>query len=284
VLQKCQNSCKKMAKQFKSLHPTKFYRDCVSHSIRPDGRLLSKFRPVIINVGSIGTSDGSALVRIGKTTVICGVKAELCQPKPEKADQGFLIPNVELPPLCSPKFRPGPPSDLAQITSRFIANVVENSGCVDLRDLCIAKEKLAWCLYADLICLDHDGSLIDACLLALMTALKTVTLPAVEYDEAIDNKLVNEEDTKALKVYNTPVSTTYAIFEDNIITDPTSEEEDLSTGVLTIVVKDKELCSVHKPGGTPVSDEKLFECIQETIKHAGLLTTLIDTAVTQGND
>ncbi|KAF2894241.1 hypothetical protein ILUMI_11934, partial [Ignelater luminosus] len=209
---------------------------------------------------------------------------EFCQPKAEKPNEGFLIPNVELPPLCSPKFRPGPPSDLAQITTRFIADIVENSRCIDLNDLCIAKERLAWCLYADLICLDHDGSLIDACLLALMTALKTVRLPSVEYDPAIDNKLVNEDETKLLKVYSTPVSVTYAVFEDNLITDPTHEEEDLSSGLITIVVKDDNLCSVHKPGGNPISEEKLYECIQETIKHAELLRTLIDTAATGEND
>jgi len=273
-----------MAKQYKSLHPTKFYRDYLNHNVRPDGRLLSKFRPVIINVGSIATADGSALVRIGRTTIICGIKAEFCQPKPERPDEGFLIANVELPPLCSPKFRPGPPSDLAQITTRFVADVMENSGCIDLKDLCIAKEKLAWCLHADLICLDHDGSLIDACLLALVTALKTVKLPSVEYDAAIDTKLVNEEEVKVLEVYNAPVSTTYAIFEDQIITDPTCEEEDLSSGLITIVVKNGELCSVHKPGGNPISEEKLMGCIQETIKHAKLLTTLINTAVTEGNE
>lgn len=54
--------------------------------------------------------------------------------------------------------------------------------------------------------------------------------------------------------------------------------------MITIVVKDDNLCSVHKPGGTPVSEEKLYECIQETIKHAELLRTLVDTAATGEND
>lgn len=270
-----------MAKQFKSLHPIKFYRDYLNQNVRPDGRLLSKFRPVIVNTGSIATADGSALVRIGKTTVICGIKAELAQPKAEKPKEGFLICNVDLPPLCSSKFRPGPPSDLAQVTTRFVADLILNSGCIHLKDLCILKEKLVWCLYADLICLDYDGCLIDACLLALLTALKTVKLPSVDYDVAIDKKVVNEDEKKSILIYNTPVSTTYAIFEDKIITDPTAEEEDLSSGLITIVVKEKELCSVHKPGGSPISEEKLYDCIQETIKRADLLNTLINTAISE---
>ncbi|KAK5643943.1 hypothetical protein RI129_007788 [Pyrocoelia pectoralis] len=273
-----------MAKQFKSLHPTKFYRDYLNHDIRPDGRLISKFRPVIINIGSIATADGSALVRIGKTTVICGIKAELCPPKSERPNEGFLICNVDLPPLCSSKFRPGPPSDLAQITTRFLADLILNSACIDLKDLCIVKEKLVWCLYADIICLDHDGCIIDACLLVLLTALKTVRLPGVEYDAAIDKKTINEDEQKSLSIYNTPVSTTYAMFEDKVITDPTAEEEEISSGLLTIVVKNKELCSIHKPGGSPLSEEKLYDCISETINHADLLITLINTAVAEQND
>jgi exosome complex component RRP43 len=44
---------------------------------------------------------------------------------------------------------------------------------VDLTDLCIAPEHLVWVLHCDLICLDHDGSLLDACLIALVAALRT---------------------------------------------------------------------------------------------------------------
>lgn len=60
---------------FRSLHPVKFYRDYLNQNIRPDGRLLSKFRSITVNVGAVVTADGSALVRIGNTTVICGIKS-----------------------------------------------------------------------------------------------------------------------------------------------------------------------------------------------------------------
>ena len=32
--------------------------------------------------------------------------------------------------------------------------------------------QLVWVLYCDLMCLDHDGSLYDACVIALIAALK----------------------------------------------------------------------------------------------------------------
>lgn len=36
-----------------------------------------------------------------------------------------LVPNVDLPPLCSSRFRPGPPGEQAQAASQFVADVIE---------------------------------------------------------------------------------------------------------------------------------------------------------------
>lgn len=57
------------------IHPIKYYRNYIAHEIRPDGREFEAFRPIRINVKSIGTADGSAIVKLGNTTVICGIKA-----------------------------------------------------------------------------------------------------------------------------------------------------------------------------------------------------------------
>lgn len=57
------------------IHPIKYYRNYIAHDIRPDGREFEAFRPIRINAKSIGTADGSAIVKLGNTTVICGIKA-----------------------------------------------------------------------------------------------------------------------------------------------------------------------------------------------------------------
>lgn len=80
---------------------------------------------------------------------------------------------MELPALCSSKFRPGPPSDYAQYTSNIIFDILKDSGYVKFTDLCIVPDKLAWVLYCDMICFNYDGSLVDACLTALTASLKT---------------------------------------------------------------------------------------------------------------
>lgn len=75
--------------------------------------------------------------------------------------------------MCSSKYRPGPPSDHAQITSNLVSDIVINSKCVNLKDLCIVPDKLVWVVYCDMVCIDNDGSLVDACIMTLMASLKT---------------------------------------------------------------------------------------------------------------
>ncbi|KAK7818498.1 hypothetical protein U0070_013057 [Myodes glareolus] len=65
----------KMAAGFKTVEPLEYYRRFLKENCRPDGRELGEFRTTTVNIGSISTADGSALVKLGNTTVVCGVKA-----------------------------------------------------------------------------------------------------------------------------------------------------------------------------------------------------------------
>lgn len=106
------------------------------------------------------------------THIFVLIGQELAEPLAAQPDVGFIVPNIELTPLCSPKFRPGAPSEQAQVCGRLLAEIVENAGCVDLQQLCIVREKLVWTLYCDIVCLDHDGCVVDAAIVALVAALK----------------------------------------------------------------------------------------------------------------
>lgn len=64
-----------------------------------------------------------------------------------------------------------------------------------------------------------------------------------------------------------------------LLTDPTDEEESLCSGILHIVVKDEELCTVLKPGGSPLTDEVLTECINSAKEHAVHVRKLLHTAL-----
>ncbi len=90
--------------------------------IRPNGRSLDAFSTPTIHTGSLSHSNGSAVVRLGDTAVVCGVRAEILLasdiPHPPGDDiseddlverLGLLVPNVELSTGCSPDHLPGSP-------------------------------------------------------------------------------------------------------------------------------------------------------------------------------
>lgn len=52
-------------------------------------------------LGSISTANGSALVRMGNTTIVCGVKAEISEPELDRDGDGFLGIQILLPPFVS---------------------------------------------------------------------------------------------------------------------------------------------------------------------------------------
>ena len=98
---------------------------------------------------------------MGNTTIVCGVKAEISEPELDRDGDGFLgisilfyfilggslhllslltlltclvnffilkkVPNLDLPAMCSPTFKPGPPSEKAQVLSDRLNQVLTTS-------------------------------------------------------------------------------------------------------------------------------------------------------------
>ena len=98
--------------------------------------------------------------------------------------------------MCHPSVKPGPPSPTAQELSVFIKDVILASECLKLTQLCPVVGKMAWVLYIDVMCLDHDGNLRDASIAAAMAALNSLRLPEVEYDEEMDQITVSKSKNK----------------------------------------------------------------------------------------
>jgi exosome complex component RRP43 len=78
------------AQIFQRLHPKAYLERFLAEHVRPDGREVEEWRDLIVHVGSISTADGSAVVRLGETTIVCGVKAEIAEPDLEQPTDGFL--------------------------------------------------------------------------------------------------------------------------------------------------------------------------------------------------
>ncbi|XP_002120565.2 exosome complex component RRP43 [Ciona intestinalis] len=253
---------------FKHIQPVEYYKSFLKENIRPDTRTLQQIRKTTLNVGPITTADGSALVKIGDTMVMCGVKAELTQPTAEEPKKGIIVPNLDLPALCSSKFKPGPPNTQAQVGTKFLDNLMKIANLVNPEDLCIVPDKLVWVLYCDVTCLNYDGCVIDAAVIALVAALRSVSLPSVTLNEETDTPVTNVNEKTPLTINCLPVAYSFSFFEsDHIITDPTLSEEDITSGCLTIVSDEHEnLLLVDRPGGVSITEAQLEICIQRSFK------------------
>jgi len=267
-----------MANDFKTAQPLEYFKHFLKENVRPDGRELLEFRKTLLNIGTVSTAYGSAVLKLGHTMVSCGITAELAEPSADHPNIGYFVPNVELPPLCSPEFRPGPPDEKAQILSQLVLDIVNNSGMLNLEDLCIEEKKLSWVIYADIVCMSHDGNLLDAVLTVLYAALQNAQLPLIQINE--ENKEAEHipNSTFKLKLLSTPVSTTISLFDQNILfVDPSHDEEDLANGTITIVVgSNKELYSVYKPGGCAVNDEIIKKCMEAAFLRHSEVSRLLD--------
>lgn len=73
------------------LYPEKFLERFLTDGIRPDGRPLARCRPATIAESAVpSTADASALVKLGNTTALAGIKLELMNTLADYPDQGRL--------------------------------------------------------------------------------------------------------------------------------------------------------------------------------------------------
>lgn len=269
----------------KATQPYEYYLKFIKQNCRPDCRKLSDIRPCNISFNCIETVNGSALVKLGSTNVVCGISARVCKPKDEMPNKGFVICNVELPALCSQKnFKTAAASSsfsqssLAGISieqsqamlTQLMQDVIYESQCVKEEDLCIKEGHLVWALYIDMICLNNDGNVQDACCLAMISALKTLKLYEMDFDEkemkpSIKYPLI----MKPLVLYSEPIFTTLFALEDKtLLSDPNKQEEDfMRTFVMICTLDERKICMVKKFGGSSLASEQMSLCIERGLKN-----------------
>ncbi|KAI9568667.1 ribosomal protein S5 domain 2-type protein [Boletus coccyginus] len=230
------------AQIFQRLHPHAYLERFLAEGVRPDGREPRAWRDVFVNVGSVSTADGSALVRMGKTIIVCGVKAEIAEPGLDAPDLGFIVvPNIDLPAMCSPKFKPGPPSEEAQVLSERLCDATRQARLLPLDTLCISPGRAVWCLYVDATCLNYDGNAFDAALVTIMAALENTTLPQATFDPDTSTTTCSRTVRAPLSLNKNRrvVGLSFGCVGGStptLLADPTSFEEPLLTSAVTVVV------------------------------------------------
>ncbi|MCL4350027.1 MAG: exosome complex protein Rrp42 [Candidatus Thermoplasmatota archaeon] len=193
--------------------------------LREDGRKLDQFRNFTVEENFVPRAQGSAFVQLGRTKVIVGVKIEDGEPFPDTPNLGVMTTNVEMLPMAFPTFEPGPPNEDSIEIARVVDRGIRESKMIDMEKLCIEPGKKVMIVFIDIDVIDFDGNIIDACTMGIVKALNFARYkPDPEGPEI------------ALPINNHPISVTMVKIGDDIMCDPTLEEEQMSTARLTVTM------------------------------------------------
>ena len=237
--------------------------ESLKKGVRLDGRKKEEYRNIEIKVGVIATAEGSALVKCGDTEVIAGVKMTVGEPYPDSQDQGTMMVGSELLPLSNPNFESGPPSIDSIEVARVIDRGIREGKAIDTKKLCIRKGELVWTVMIDVLPINHDGNLIDVGGMAALAALKNTKMVEIENDKIVAGKRTNE----SLPVNSMPIPITVLKIGDNLIVDPTEEEEEVLDARLTVsVLEDDTLCALQKGGDASLTTKDINDMIDLAIK------------------
>ena len=250
----------------------------LSRNTRIDGRKLHDFRPISIELNYIPKAEGSALVKLGNTIVLAGIKCEIGTPFPDTPNEGVLTVHAEFVPLASPTFEPGPPDENAIELARVIDRSLRELKVIDLSKLAIIPGKKVWIVWVDIYILNHDGNLIDASMLASMAALLVTKKPkaVVEGEEV---KIIREEREEPLPITNRVVSVSVGKIGEFMIIDPTAEEEQVLDVKLVISVsKDGKISGMQLTGMGSLSIDEVHKAVELALNKATELHKILEEA------
>lgn len=245
----------------------------VSHGKRLDGRGLTDYREIQLEVGVIERAEGSARARLGKTEVMVGIKIEVGEPFPDVPNEGVLTVNVELVPLASSTFEPGPPNENAIELARVVDRGIRESKAIKLEKLSAIPGKKVFIVFVDVYVLNHDGNLIDASAIAALAALLNTKM--FNYEVKEDEIKVKPGYTQ-LPMRNYPMAITFAKINDTLLVDPSLEEEEIQDARLTITLdKDGKICAVQKGCCGYFAIERILEAAKVARQKAEELRKLV---------
>jgi exosome complex component RRP42 len=230
-----------------------FLYNLVLKGERADGRTFEQYREISIERGLIKKAEGSALVKLGSSQVLVGVKMQPGEPFPDSPNRGVIITNAELVPLASPSFEPGPPNEVGIELARVVDRGVRESKAVDLEALCVVPGKQVWIIFIDVHILDDCGNILDAASLGAIAALLTTKVPASKFGLGEDY---------ILPVKDIPIATTAIEFGDVLMFDPGVDEEAIANTRLTVITTaDGRICGMQKSGTGTLKPEQIYRIV-----------------------
>jgi exosome complex component RRP42 len=234
---------------------------------RVDGRSFYEMREIEVRPGSYTKSCGEAWLSLGGTKVLVGISADIGEPFPDTPEKGVMVSNVELLPLASPSFEPGPPDENSIELARIVDRALRSSKYVDLDKLVIVPGKLVYLLFLDMYVLDHKGNLADALTLATVIALAKSKIPKVSLSSDGTPAVMNEQIS--VPVSDPVMNFTFVKIGDYILLDPNLDEEIASDAMITMAIDGQgRICSIQLRKGffRDVEIKKMYEIAREKRK------------------
>ncbi|MET1128775.1 MAG: exosome complex protein Rrp42 [Thermoproteota archaeon] len=254
-------------------------KSLLSKGMRLDERRLTDVRKIEIVPGYVERAEGSALVKLGETMVLAGVKMDIVAPFPDTPNEGVLVVNAEFVPLASPTFEPGPPDENAIELARVVDRSLREVKAVALDKLVLEPGKHVWRVYVDIYVLNHDGNLYDASMLASMAALMSTGVPHAVKSE--NGYVVDRTSYSGLLGINRKVVTvTIAKIGSKLVVDPTYEEEQLADAALIVAVSDDgNIVGMQKVGPGSFSYEEVISAVELALDKGRVYIGALESAV-----
>ncbi|MDW8359601.1 MAG: exosome complex protein Rrp42 [Candidatus Caldarchaeum sp.] len=254
--------------------------DLLKMGKRIDERALDQLREIKISTRVVDKADGSALVSLGKTKILTGIKVEIGSPYSDRPSEGVFTVNAELLPLASKTFEAGPPDERAIELSRIVDRCIRESRAIDVEKLVLIEGQKVYMVYIDCYVLDYDGNYFDAAVLSAVAALMTCTLPVYR---VVDGRVEPVGERMKLPLRTIPVSITMALIKDKIIVDPIPTEEEIADTLVTIGYDSEGVLSAiqkSSPGLLPVGIFK--EMVKMGLVKSSEVRTKLEEAVGRG--
>lgn len=223
-------------------------------NFRSDGRECLDYRIIELETDVIPNSNGSALVKVGETKLLAGVKAELTTPLSMCPSKGWIEISVESTPHANPEFEGRGGDDFSSDISQLLMQACNNEKLLDLKSLCIIPGQQVWVLYVDIMVLGYGGNLMDVASIATKAALFDTKIQSVsvKYDDNNEPEIEISDDpydVVSLDVTNFPCFITLFRVGSEFIVDATREEEACSKAKLVLAVSPIEAVMVKEIGG-----------------------------------
>ncbi|MGC8479812.1 MAG: exosome complex protein Rrp42 [Candidatus Micrarchaeia archaeon] len=235
---------------------------------RDDDRGIKSFRDIKIKTNEIPNAEGSALVDLGNTKVLAGIKIDLAEPMRDTPEDGNISTSAELLPMADDSYDIGPPTPFGVEFARVVDRGIRAAGIIDTSKLFIEEGKV-WSIFIDLYVLNNDGNIFDAGTLAAMAALMTCRMPKYENEQII------RESTEKLNTKNIVTSCTFAKILDELVLDPTANEESLAESRITIANDENVIRAMQKGMGGSFKIKEIEELIDVTFDKSKELRSIL---------